>query len=256
MFFDTHAHLDDEKYDQDREEMLKRAKNNGIAYICNIGYDLPSSQRSVQLAQKYDFIYAAVGIHPQDAETVNDSTWEEIKKLAQEPKVVAIGEIGLDYYRDLSPREIQRKVFQEQIILAKQLNKPIVVHDREAHGEVMEILTKEKLPEAGGILHCFSGSWEMAQACINMGFYISIAGPVTFNNAKKLKEIVPKLPLERLLIETDSPYLTPEPHRGKRNESTYVVHVAEQIAQLRGMDVEELGNVTTANAKKIYQIKK
>lgn len=254
MFCDSHAHLDDEAYDDDRSEMLSRARKSGISLVINVGYDLPSSRNSVALAREHDFIYAAVGIHPHDADTATGDAFNELREMAKFPKVVAIGEIGLDYYRELTPGEVQQEAFRKQISLAKELNKPIIVHDRDAHGDVMAILKEEAPFVKGGILHCFSGSWEMAKECLKLGFYISIAGPVTFNNAGKLKEIAAQVPLERLLIETDSPYLTPQPHRGKRNESSYVVHVAERIAELREITPEEIGEVTTANAKKIFGI--
>ena len=254
MFFDSHAHLDDIKYDGDRHEMLMRAREKGISYIINVGYDLPSSRRSLALAEKYDFIFAAVGIHPHDAGDAGEAALLELAKLCDNPRVVAIGEMGLDYYRNLSPRDIQQEMFRQQIHLAKSLHKPIIVHDREAHGDVMDILKEEDARSAGGVLHCFSGSIEMAKECINMGFYISFAGPVTFKNARKACEVAAVVPIDRLLIETDAPYLTPEPYRGKRNESAYVAFVAERIAELRGIRVEELAEVTTGNAKKLFQI--
>lgn len=252
MLIDSHAHLDDPQFDQDRESMLQRAQEAGVQSIINVGYDLASSQRSVDLAEKYDFIFAAVGIHPHDAQGAEEKTWAAIKKLAAHHKVVAIGEMGLDYFRNLSPKEVQRQVFRTQINLAKEMNKPIIVHDREAHGEIMEILKQEKAPETRGVLHCFSGSWEMAQECIKMGFYISIAGPVTFQNAPNLQEIAVKVPLDRLLVETDAPYLSPSPYRGKRNESAYVRLTAEKIASLRGISLEELGEATTANTRRLF----
>ncbi len=254
LFVDSHAHLDDRKYDHDRHEMLMRAKERGVRLIVNVGYDIPSSRRSMSLANKYDFIYAAVGIHPHDASEAGEDSFDELRQLSKNPKVVAIGEMGLDYYRNLSPREIQQKVFRKQIRLAQELGKPIVVHDRDAHGDVMKILKEENAAAAGGVMHCFSGSLEMARDCLKMGFYISIAGPVTFDNARKLREIAAAIPLDQLLIETDAPYLTPEPHRGKRNESAYVVHVGERIAQLRGIPVEELADATTANARRLFRI--
>ncbi len=253
MFFDSHAHLDDSQYDRDRREMLMRARDNGISYIVNVGYDIPSSRRSVTLARSYDFIFAAVGIHPHDAADAGKNGLEEIRLLAADTKVVAIGEMGLDYYRNLSPREVQQEVFRKQIRLAAELGKPIIVHDRDAHGDVMQIL-KEEAGTTGGVMHCFSGSMEMARECLKMGFYISIAGPVTFKNAKKLKEIAADVPIDRLLIETDAPYLTPEPYRGKRNESAYVAYVGKTIAELRGIPVEELAQATTSNAKRLFGI--
>lgn len=254
MFIDSHAHLDDRKYDDDRDEMLQRARDNKISNIINVGYDLPSSRRSLELAAKYDFIYAAVGIHPHDAAEAGENYLAEIRSMASRPKVVAIGEMGLDYYRNLSPKETQQRVFREQIRLAAELEKPIIIHDREAHGDVMTILRDEGVGPAKGVLHCFSGSMEMARECLKMGFYLSIAGPVTFSNANKLRDVAANVPLDRLLIETDAPYLTPEPHRGKRNESAYVAHVGQRIAEIRGIPVAELAAAATANAKKLFRI--
>jgi TatD DNase family protein len=254
MLFDTHAHLDDRKYNEDREEIFERAKVAGVELILNVGFDLPSSKRSIQLAEKYPFIYAGVGIHPHDAASMDEKVYQELEELAQHPRVVAIGEMGLDYYRDLSPRDIQAEVFRRQISLAKKVKKPIIIHDRDAHGDIIQIMKEEKVQEVGGVLHCFSGSWEMAKECLKLNFYISIAGPVTFSNAGKLKEIAAQVPLERLLIETDSPYLTPTPHRGKRNESAYVKHVAEEVAKLRGIAYEELVQATLDNGKRLFKI--
>jgi TatD DNase family protein len=252
--FDTHAHLDDKKYDQDREEMLKRAQAKGIQYIVNVGYDLASSQRSIRLAEQFAFIYAAVGIHPHDAGEATEQSFGKLRKLAEHPKVVAVGEMGLDYFRDLSPRDIQQQVFRRQLVLAREIGKPVIIHDREAHGDIMNILKEEQAGQIGGILHCFSGSWEMAEQCLEMGFYLSFAGPVTFNNARKLVEIAAKVPLNRLLIETDAPYLTPEPFRGKRNESAHVALVAEKIASVRKITLEELAEATTSNGLRVFKL--
>lgn len=256
MFFDTHAHLNDPKFKDDLPETLERAKANGVKFIVNVGYDLASSVKAVEIAQNYQECYAAVGIHPHDAKRVTEDTLEELKKLAQQDKVVALGEMGLDYYRDLSPRDKQQEVFRQQIHLAKELKLPIIIHDRDAHGDVMQILKEEDAGENGGILHCFSGSWEMARQCIKLGFKISLAGPVTFKNATRLQDIAKLVPLEHLLIETDCPYLTPEPHRGKRNEPAWVRHVAEKIAELKKISLEEVAQITTANALEVFQIKK
>lgn len=254
MLFDTHAHLDDGKYDLDREEMLQRAQEKGVKLILNVGYDLPSSQRSVKLASEYDFVYAAVGIHPHDAKSANSMVWDELEELTKNPKVVALGEMGLDYYWDNSPRDVQKEVFLQQIGLAKRLKKPIIIHDRDAHGDVMEILRAEQDGSLEGVLHCFSGSLEMAKECIKLGFHISIAGPVTFNNANKLVQVAQEVPLDRLLIETDAPYLTPTPFRGKRNESAYVAYVAAKIAELRQMDTQEIDHQTYENGCRLFRI--
>ena len=252
MLIDTHAHLNDEIFAKDLKEVVARAREAGVKTIVNVGYDLPSSHKAVDIAGKYELCYAAVGVHPHDAETVTVTTYDELQRLLKMPKVVAIGEIGLDYYRDLSPRDRQQQVFREQISLAKENKMPITIHDRDAHGDILNILKEEQAGEFGGILHCFSGSWEMAKVCMKLGFHISLAGPVTFKNARRLQEIAVKIPLDRLLVETDCPYLTPEPYRGKRNEPAYVADIAKFIAALRNMSFEELAGITTANAKEVF----
>lgn len=252
MLIDSHAHLDDSKFNDDRHEVILRAKERGVTHIINVGYDLESSKRSVRLAEEYDFIYAAVGIHPHDAVDAPGDAIDQLRELAGHKKVVALGEMGLDYYRNLSPRDMQKEMFRKQIELAVEVGLPIIVHDREAHGDTVEILRQYK-GRIGGVLHCFSGSWEMARESMDMGFYISIAGPVTFNNANKLKEIAAQVPLDRILVETDSPYLTPEPFRGKRNESGHVFFVAERIAQLRGMRVDDLSQAAAENTLRLFK---
>ncbi len=254
MFFDSHAHLDDEKFTDDRAEVIARAKENGVTHIVNIGADMESSARSIELTQQYDMIYAAVGVHPHDAKKVIVSDYDQLAQWTRLDKVVAIGEIGLDYYYDLSPRELQREVFIRQLDVARQTHMPIVIHDRDAHGETMEILKREGKGLIG-VVHCFAGSMEMAAELIKMGWYIGCDGPVTFKNAAKLPGIMQKIPLERLLIETDSPYLTPVPFRGKRNEPAYVRFVAEHIAVLRGIPIEDIAKATTQNVCDLFQIK-
>lgn len=253
MLFDSHAHIDDEKFDADRDQVIQRALENGVIGIINAGASMASSARSVALAEKYESVYAAVGIHPHDAKDAIESDYEQLIQWTTLAKVVAIGEIGLDYYYDLSPRDVQRSVFIRQLDVARQTDKPFIIHDRDAHGEVLDILKKEA-KGIRGVLHCFSGSLEMAQEIIKMGWYISIAGPVTFKNAAKLPEIVAKVPLERLLVETDSPYLTPQPHRGKRNEPAYVKLVAEQVAGLRGIELTTLAEATRENIRNLFKI--
>ena len=247
---DTHAHLDFPQFDDDREEVIARALAAGVGIIINVGTDLASSRRAVTLAEAYPQIYAAVGVHPHDAKTLTDEALAELGELARHPKVVAIGEIGLDFYRDLSPRNVQREAFERQLALAQELGKPVIIHDREAHAEVMAIL--RRWPGLRGVLHCFSGDLDMAHEAIEMGFYISVAGPVTFKNARRLPEIVRQLPLERLLIETDCPYLAPHPYRGRRNEPAYVRLVAQKVAELKGMSLERVARVTTANARQLF----
>ena len=254
MFFDSHAHLDDEKFNNDRETVLASMQEAGISYITNIGDDLASSRRSLVLAKRYPFVYAAVGVHPHNVENMTEKDIEELTLLAAEEKAVAIGEIGLDYYYENSPRELQKKWFRRQIELALELDMPIAVHNRDSNADCMEILKKYDIKKIGGVMHCYSGSAEMAQEVIRLGMYISMAGPVTFKNNRRGVETVKEIPLEHILIETDSPYLAPEPVRGTRNDSRNVRYVAEKIAEIKGISVEEVAKVTTENAKKLYRI--
>ena len=247
---DTHAHLDFPQFDGDREEVIARALAAGVGSIINVGADLASSRRAVALAEAHPQIYAAVGVHPHDAKTLTDEVLKELRELAQHPKVIAIGEIGLDFYRDLSPRDEQQRAFERQLALASELGKPVIIHDRQAHAEVLAIL--RRWPGLRGVLHCFSGDLDMAHEAIEMGFYISVGGPVTFKNARRLPEIVRQLPLERLLVETDCPYLAPHPYRGKRNEPAYVRLVAQKVAELKGVPLERVARVTTANARQLF----
>ena len=254
MFFDTHAHLNADQYNEDLQEVIDRAQAEGISRIVVVGFDRPTIKRAMELAEQYDFIYASVGWHPVDAidMTTEDLLW--IEELASHPKVVALGEMGLDYYRDKSPKEIQKEVFRKQIKLAKKVKLPIIIHNRDATADIVEILREEGAEEVGGIMHCFSGSSEVAQECVKMNFYISLGGPVTFKNARKPKEVAEVIPLDKLLIETDCPYLAPHPYRGKRNEPSYVKLVAEQIAEIKQLSVEEVARATTENANKLFGI--
>lgn len=254
MLTDTHTHMDSSSFAEDRHEALMRAYENGVTRIVNIGFNRETIPTTLKLAEDYDFVYAAVGWHPQDSKDMTADDLDEIEALCKRPKVVAIGEIGLDYYWDTSPKEVQHRVFREQIRLARRIGKPIVIHNRDAHQDILTILKEEKASEVGGIMHCFSGSWETAKACLDMNFHISFGGPVTFKNAKQPKEVLAQVPLDRLLIETDAPYLTPHPFRGKRNETGYVRLVAEAAAEIRGMTLEELAGHTTENAKKLLQL--
>jgi TatD DNase family protein len=249
---DSHAHLEDEKYDKDREEIIEECKKD-LTFLINVGSNLLTSKQSIELAHNYDFIYASVGIHPHDAQKEFDKV-EEIEKLALQQKVVAIGEIGLDYYYDEPSKEFQKEVFTKQIRLAKKLSLPIIIHDRDAHEDILDILKKEWTKDLRGVFHSYSGSVEMAFQVIEMNFYISLGGPVTFKNAKKPKEVAKAVPIEKLLIETDSPYLTPEPYRGKRNTPVYVKFVAGKIAELRGIPYEEASRITAENAIKLFNI--
>lgn len=254
MLFDTHAHLDDERFDEDRRQVIERCREEGVELILNAGSNISTSQKSLAIAGEYDFIYAAVGVHPHDAKSMDEGTLDILRELASNPKVKAIGEIGLDYHYDFSPRDIQKQGFMEQIDLAKQLKLPIIVHDRESHGDVMEIFKRMNVKDMGGVLHSFSGSVEMARECLKLGFYLSISGPITFKNAVKNVEVVKEIPLDMLLIETDSPYLTPVPHRGERNYPGYVRHVAEKIAEIKGISFEEVAQKTLENGKRLFNI--
>lgn len=221
--------------------------------IINIGFDVNGSRKAIELAEKHKGLYAIVGIHPHNASQLNENILDKLRKLSENPKVIAIGEIGLDYYRNLSPREAQEKAFEAQLFLAEELGLPVVIHDREAHANTIEMLSKFK-GKINGIMHCFSGSREMAEQCVRFGFYISFAGPVTFPNAHKLQEIVKWIDLNKILLETDSPWLAPQTMRGKRNEPAFLPFTATKIAKLKGISVDELSEATTENAKRIFQL--
>ncbi len=254
VLFDTHVHLNADQFAEDLEEVISRAQHEGVSNMVCVGFDRPTIEKAMELAERYDFIYACVGWHPVDAIDMTEEDLIWIEELASHPKVVAIGEMGLDYHWDKSPKEIQKEVFRKQIRLAKKVKLPIVIHNREATADIIEILKEEDAGEVGGIMHCFSGSAEVAKECLKMNFYISLGGPVTFKNAKKPKEVAEAIPIEKLLIETDCPYLSPHPYRGKRNEPGYVKLVAEQIAAIKGLSYEEVATITTQNAKKIFDI--
>ena len=251
MLFDSHAHLDDAKFDLDLEEVVEKITSSCVKYVVDVGSNLESSKKAVALAEKYPFLYAAVGVHPCDAEET-ESVISEIEALAKRSKVVAIGESGLDYYWDDCPREVQKASFIKHIELANKLDLPLIVHNRDAHGDTLSIL-KEHRPE-NAIIHCFSGSPEMAKELTKMGYYISFAGAVTFKNARSLPDAVKVVPIDRLLVETDSPYLTPEPFRGKRNDPTLVSYTARKIADILEISYEELAKITYENAKRVYKL--
>lgn len=253
MLFDSHAHIDDSRFDEDRAAVITRAQEAGLVGILNAGACMESSARSIALAEEHAFIYAAVGIHPHDAEGTREEDYEKLANWTVKPKVVAIGEIGLDYYYDLSPRELQQQVFIRQLDVARQCNKPVIIHDRDAHGDLLTIIKKEA-KGLTGVLHCYSGSWEMAKEILKLGFYISFAGPITYAKDGKLREVAANVPLERLLVETDCPYLTPKPYRGRRNEPAHVKFTAEEVARVRGMDFAALTEAATANTKRLFAI--
>lgn len=252
--FDTHTHLDSHQYDDDRTEVIERARAAGVDLIVNIGFDRKTIPTTMALAEQYDFIYAAVGWHPVESIHMLPEDLNWIEELCSHKKVVAIGEIGLDYHWDTSPKDVQQQVFREQIRLARKVGKPIVIHNRDAHEDILRLLKEENAAEVGGVMHCFSGSWETAKQCLDMNFYISFGGPVTFKNARVPKEVLAKVPMDRILIETDGPYLTPHPFRGKRNEPANVSLVAQSAAEITGKTVEELARITTENGKKCFGI--
>ena len=253
MLVDTHAHLQWANFDADRERVIGRAREVDVKYIVNIGFDLGGSKQAIELAEKHRGLYATVGIHPHNASQLNENVLEELWRLSENSKTVAIGEIGLDYYRNLSPREAQRKAFEAQLLLAEELGLPVVIHDREAHADIIEMLSKFK-GKIEGIMHCFSGSREMAGQCIDSDFYISFAGPVTFPNSHKLHKIAKCTALDKVLLETDSPWLAPQEVRGKRNEPSFLPFIAKKIATLKGISVDELAEATSENAKRILQL--
>jgi len=251
QLIDSHAHLDFPQFDDDRDAVIAQAREAGLTAIVNIGTNLASSRASVALAEEYDFIYATVGIHPHDAEAADHESLEELRSLADHPKVVAIGEIGLDYYRDYSPRSAQQQAFHDQLILASALDRPVVIHSRDAHDEVFATLREW---EGTGVLHTYAAGLEHLEEAIEMGFSIGISGPVTFSSADHLRAVVREVPLDRLLVETDCPYLTPAPHRGGRNEPAYVKHVAEAIAEARGESIERIAGTTTENTRRLFRL--
>jgi len=252
---DSHAHLDDGRFDNDRTEIINKLKDNGIELFLNPGADLETSKKAVKLADEYSFIYAAVGCHPHDSKYMNDDTMNVFRELSKNENVIGIGEIGLDYYYDNSDRETQKIWFREQIRLANELDMPYIVHDRDAHEDLFKIMKEEAKSNMRGVLHCYSGSVEMAKEFIKLGFYISLAGPVTFKKAKTPKMVAKEIPLDKLLIETDSPYLTPEPYRGKRNEPKFVRHVAEEIANIRNVSLDVIIESTNQNFKRLFRLK-
>ncbi len=253
MFVDSHAHLQWASFDADREAVIRRARAAGVKSIVNIGFDVDGSRRAVGFAEGYAGLYATVGVHPHNASQFNDAVVEELRRLAAHAKVVAIGEIGLDYYRNRSPRDAQRRAFEAQLGLAAEVGLPVVVHDREAHGEVLEVLSRFS-GRIAGVMHCFSGSREMAEQCLSSGFYVSFAGPVTFPNARRLQAIARWVDVDKLLLETDSPWLAPQAKRGQRNEPAYLPFIAEKIATLKGISLEEVAEATTRNAQAIFRL--
>jgi TatD DNase family protein len=259
MLIDSHAHLDMPQFDADRDDVIARAQEAGVVAILTLGVDGASSQRAVALAQQYDGVFAAVGVHPHEAQHVTPEDYKALMGLAREReanRIIAWGEIGLDYHYDHSPRDVQRREFRRQIRMARELDLPVCIHSRDAHDDVLTILEEEQAIDTGVVMHCFSGDAQVAQRCLELGFYVSFAGPVTFTNARHLPTVVPLIPDDRLLIETDAPYLSPHPWRGRehRNEPARVALVAARLAELKGVNVEAIGRVATENFATLFKV--
>lgn len=254
MIFETHAHYDDEAFDDDRDTLLSSMQEHGIGLIVNVGASLKSTTASILLAEKYPFVYAAAGVHPNETAELNEESFAGLREQCSHRKVVAVGEIGLDYYWDEPSHEIQKMWFARQLELARQIRKPVIIHSRDAAKDTFDMMTAHRAGEIGGVVHCFSYSAEMAQEYVKMGFYIGVGGVVTFKNGRKLKEVVEAIPMEKILLETDSPYLSPEPNRGKRNSSLNIPYIAQKIAEIKGIPYDEVIAVTEANARRMYRI--
>ncbi len=253
MFIDSHAHLEMGDFDHDLDQVIDRALHARVERILTVGTNLKDCYRAVEIAGRYPAVYASIGIHPHEVKDVKPSCYKELKTLAQREKVIAYGEIGLDFFRNISPADLQIQHFGEQLDLAHELNLPIIVHDRDAHRETLDML-KGWPGERRGVIHCFSGDYALARQCLDLGFFISFTGAVTFKKSDVTRDVVRKIPIERLLIETDAPYITPEPHRGKRNEPAYVVFTARKIAEVKGIPTEEVARITTENARRLFGI--
>ncbi len=252
MLFDTHAHMNDPVFDQDRDELLKSLPGQGVGLVMNPGCSLENSRQAIAIAEAYDFVYAAVGTHPDTADEVDEAVIDEYRRLCSHEKVKAIGEIGVDYYYETIPREIQLKAFRMQMELARETGLPVIVHERDAHDDGMRMI--REFPDVTGVFHCYSGSAEMARQLVKMGWYIGFTGVLTFKNARKAVETAQSIPLDKIVIETDCPFMAPEPFRGKRNHPGYLYRVAERLAELRGLSVEEIQKITTENGKRLYRI--
>lgn len=254
QIFDTHAHYDDEAFDEDREELLEMLPQKGIAKVVNVGASLSSCKRTIELMNRYDYIYGAIGVHPNETAELTEESFEWLRQQCQSEKCVAVGEIGLDYYWDEPEREIQKNWFVRQLNLAKELKKPVVIHSRDAAKDTVDLMTAEKAGEIGGVIHCYSYTKETAKTFLDMGFFIGIGGVLTFKNARKLKEAAEYIPLERIVLETDCPYLAPEPNRGKRNSSLNIPYVISVLADLKGVDEETVRRAAWENAHKLYRL--
>ena len=252
MFFDTHAHYCDKRFDGDRDELLGSMVDAGVSLILNAGSDLSSSRFSLELADKYPFVYASVGVHPHDASSMSDETVDVLREMLAHPKAVAVGEIGLDYHYDFSPRDVQRKRFREQLELARYLGMPVIIHERESLSDTLDIV--REFSDLNGVFHCFSGSWETAKIILDLGWYLSFTGIITFKNARRALEVLERMPTDRIMLETDCPYLAPDPMRGRRNSSLNLQYIAGKVAEVRGMSVEEVALLTMENGKRFYGI--
>ncbi len=256
MIFETHAHYEDERFDEDRDELLSSMHEHGIGTIVNVGASLDSVKKSISLASQYDFIYAAAGVHPSDISCLDEAAYSWLQEQVKHPKVVAVGEIGLDYYWDKeeSIQKKQRSWFRKQLELAEKTGLPVIIHSRDAAEDTLAIMKEAYAKHITGVIHCFSYSAQLAEEYVRMGFYIGVGGVVTFKNAKKLKEVVSRIPLERILLETDCPYMAPEPYRGKRNSSLYLPYVVQKIAEIKGVSEQEVADITQQNAKSMYRL--
>lgn len=253
--FDTHAHYDDEAFDNDREKVINEIEEKGVIGVLNCGASIEGARQSARLADKYKMFYAAVGIHPEHADELTEETLKELEELAKNPKVKAIGEIGLDYYWDENPsKDVQKEAFRKQMKLAEKLELPVVIHDREAHQDTLEII--KEFPKVIGVVHCFSGSVEFAKECVKLGYYIGITGVVTFKNARKLIEVCENISLDRLLVETDCPYMAPVPFRGKRNQSSYIEYMVEKLSEIKEIKAEDLNRVLLNNTERLFKVDK
>ncbi|HOX14928.1 MAG TPA: TatD family hydrolase [Smithellaceae bacterium] len=252
MLIDSHAHLEMREFDSDRHDVIERAGLAGVDCIVTVGTNPGLSRKALSIAHQYKNIYATVGVHPHDVAKAGDKSFDELKALAQDPKVVAYGEIGLDYFRNISPREKQIEMFAKQLELAQELNLPVIIHDRDAHEETLRMVKTSRVRL--GVFHCFSGDWAMARQCIDLGFYISVPGVVTFDKSKVLQDVVRQAPLDTILLETDCPYLTPVPHRGKRNEPSFIIHTAKKVAEIKKLPWEDIAQTAARNTRKLFRI--
>ena len=254
MIFESHAHYEDKRFDEDREQLLNGLKDNHVGYVINVSSTLNTIKTTLELTKQYDFIYGAVGVHPESAAELNEETFDWVKEMSKQPKIVSIGEIGLDYYWDEPERSIQKEWFEKQIEWAKEIDLPMIIHSRDAAKDTFDMLKALQGDKVGGVIHCFGYGKEMAKEFLNMGFYIGIGGVVTFKNGKKLREVVEYIPIESILLETDCPYMSPEPNRGKRNDSTNLIYVAKEIARIKEMEYDEVVRITKENAMRMYRL--